>query len=403
MTNGWSGPDPGMSNNGGVDLELSTRFTVHADITVTGIRVYYSTVETLAGRNAIFWEGGVNVLTVDIDDVTAGTGWKTYNLGVPRHYVAGQRFDLSHGTRNKFPEVTPTNAAFPRDSSDGAVTAAYGHYTTALGTLPNNASDSFYGIDIVFTNNTPAVNTNPIVLGMSVGVAGTTVTASVNISDETPASVTIVWDWGDGTTTSTGAGVTSAQHTYTANGTYAILATATDAQGAVGAGADAVTISNVDMLTADNETWLDTILYAVVSDARRSAYFDKVNTHEPKRKPGTQLTAAVWVQAIDPIPLASGLASTSARIVFMLRIYSHMLKEPQDAIDPEVMKATSNLMRRYHDDFDFDGVIRNVDLLGAYGIALSAQAGYLEVDGTNFRIMDILIPCIVNDVWPQVR
>lgn len=152
-----------------------------------------------------------------------------------------------------------------------------------------------------------------------------------------------------------------------------------------------------------DETWLDPIFDAVVSDAQASGYFDKVNLHEPKRKPGMRLTAAIWVQNLKPIPLASGLNSTSALVLFMLRIYSNMLQEPQDMIDRNMLKASSHLMRRYHDDFDFGGAIRNVDLLGAFGVALEAQAGYLEQDNTMFRIMDITIPCIVNDVWPQVK
>jgi hypothetical protein len=157
------------------------------------------------------------------------------------------------------------------------------------------------------------------------------------------------------------------------------------------------------MTTPDgSEEWIDDIFDAVVSDAQACGYFDKVNQHEPKRQPGSRLTAAVWVQRIDPVAVASGLASTSGRILFMLRIYSNMLQEPQDMIDPNLTKACSNLMRRYHDDFDFGGAIRNVDLLGAYGIALSAEAGYLEIDNAMYRVMDIQIPCIVNDIWPQV-
>jgi hypothetical protein len=151
----------------------------------------------------------------------------------------------------------------------------------------------------------------------------------------------------------------------------------------------------------ENEAWLDDIFDAVVSDAQRSGYFDKVNKHEPKRAPNTGITAAIWVQSIEPIALMSGLASTSGRIVFTLRIYSNMLKEPQDAIDPAVMKAVSNLMRRYNDDFDFEGAIRNIDLLGAHGVKLAGQAGYLEIDNKEFRIFDITIPCLVNDIWPQ--
>jgi hypothetical protein len=168
-------------------------------------------------------------------------------------------------------------------------------------------------------------------------------------------------------------------------------------------GIDVVYSVGVNSLITANEEWLDDILDSIVSDAQRSGYFDKVNTHEPKRAPNSGLTAAVWVQSIDPIALISGLAATSGRIVFTLRVYSNMLKEPQDAIDPQVMKAISNLMRRYHDDFDFEGSIRNIDLLGAHGIALAAQAGYLDVDGKFFRIMDLTIPCLVDAIWPQVN
>jgi len=156
-------------------------------------------------------------------------------------------------------------------------------------------------------------------------------------------------------------------------------------------------------MTTPSEEWLDQILDAVVSDAKASGYFTKVNTHEVMRVPSSRLTAAIWVQAINPVALASGLAATSAQVVFMLRIFTSLNQYPQDIIDPQITKAVSNLMRRYHDDFDFGGIIRNVDLLGQFGTALAAVAGYVEADdGSLFRIMDLTIPCIVNDVWPQV-
>lgn len=403
MTNGWNGIDPSMPSTGGTDLELASRFTVHADITVTGIRVWSSISTTIAGRNATFWTStGTLIQTVDIDDTSGTSGWKTYNLGTPLHYVAGDRFDLSHSNHNFYPEVNAANAAFPKDSSDAAVTVAYSHYGTTLALYPNNASDTFYGIDIVYTNNTPAVNVAPTITGMLVTTNGLLATAAVNITDETPASVTVKWEWGDGSSDTTGAGVTSKTHTYAVGGTYAVLATATDAQGAQDSEAKSITLS-VSLTTAANEEWIDDIFDAVISDVQRSGYFDKVNGHEPKKAPNYGLTAAVWVQAIDPMPLLSGLASTSGRIVFMVRIYSNMLKEPQDAIDPAVMKAVSNIMRRYHDDFDFEGAIRNIDLLGAFGIALAGQAGYLEIDKKEFRIFDITVPCLIDDVWPQVN
>jgi hypothetical protein len=151
-----------------------------------------------------------------------------------------------------------------------------------------------------------------------------------------------------------------------------------------------------------SESWIDPIFNAVVSDAQASGYFNIVNQYEPKAKPGTGLTAAVWLQSITPIGAISGLSSTSGRLLFILRMYSNMFSKPQDMIDPNLTRAASNLMRRYHDDFDFGGVIRNIDLLGAHGVALEANSGYLPQDDTEFRIIDIQIPCIVNDIWPQV-
>jgi len=151
----------------------------------------------------------------------------------------------------------------------------------------------------------------------------------------------------------------------------------------------------------ESEAWLDPIFDAVVSDAQASGYFDKVNTHEPKSAPGYGLTAAVWVQSIASVGAISGLSITAARIVFMLRIYQNMLMEPQDMIDPMMLKACSNLMRRYHDDFDFQGAIRNVDLLGQTGDPLKAEFGYIEISEKLHRACTLTIPCLVNDVWPQ--
>lgn len=157
------------------------------------------------------------------------------------------------------------------------------------------------------------------------------------------------------------------------------------------------------MTTPDSsESWIDPIFDAVVSDAQASGYFNRVNKHEPKRAPGYGITAAVWVQSISPLPAASGLDATTGRVLFMLRMFTRMLQEPQDMIDPMMMRAASNLMRRYHDDFDFAGTIRNVDLLGMFGEPLGCIAGYVEQDKQMYRVMDILIPCIVNDIWPQI-
>lgn len=150
---------------------------------------------------------------------------------------------------------------------------------------------------------------------------------------------------------------------------------------------------------------VDDIFSAVVSHAAASGYFERVNQHEPKNAPGNGLTCAIWLQDVSPVGAISGLNSTSGRLLFSVRVYGNMIQEPQDEIDPNVMKAVVHLLGLYSGDFSLDGLIKNVDLLGAHGIPMRAQAGYQSIgrDRANlYRIMTITLPLIVNDLWEQV-
>jgi hypothetical protein len=144
-----------------------------------------------------------------------------------------------------------------------------------------------------------------------------------------------------------------------------------------------------------------TILDAVVSHAMEQGVFERVNSHEPKSTPGYGLTAAVWVDRVEPIR-AGGLDSTSVRMAVNVRLYSPMTQEPQDAIDPNMIEALDLLMEQYNGDFDLGiSQVRHVDILGAHGPGLIAQAGYQSISGTPFRIYNISLPLIINDVWDQ--
>jgi hypothetical protein len=133
-----------------------------------------------------------------------------------------------------------------------------------------------------------------------------------------------------------------------------------------------------------------------------SGYFERVNGHEPLNPPGNGLTAALWVQSMGPVPAGSGLAATSARLVFMVRLFAPAMQLPTDDIDPNLMAATDALMTAYSGDFEFGGQVRNVDLLGQAGIALSAEAGWVDYgDGAKFRVITITLPVIVNNAWTQ--
>ncbi len=139
----------------------------------------------------------------------------------------------------------------------------------------------------------------------------------------------------------------------------------------------------------------------VVSYVQASGLFDRVNQFEPKASPGSGLSAMVWVQSIDPEQAASGLASTSGRVVLNIRVFTNMLAEPPDAIDPNVLTAVTTLIGTFSGDLHLGSTVRNVDLLGETGESLSAQAGYLNLDGTLYRVMTLVVPIVINDMWSQ--
>lgn len=144
-----------------------------------------------------------------------------------------------------------------------------------------------------------------------------------------------------------------------------------------------------------------TILNAMVSHAESLGVFDVVNSHEPKNAPGNGTACAIWVQSLMPYAIRSGLDATTVRAVFTVRIYMNMIQEPQDEIDINILDATDKLMEAYTGDFTLGGAVRNIDLLGAGGPGLSANAGYIEIDKRIYRAMTITVPVVVNDVWDQ--
>jgi hypothetical protein len=145
-----------------------------------------------------------------------------------------------------------------------------------------------------------------------------------------------------------------------------------------------------------------TALFAqVTSHAASLGLFEQVPQHEPKTAPQSGLSAAIWVTDITPVQ-SSGLASTSGKVVFNVRVYSNMLAEPQDSIDPDILSAVCVLLAEYSGAFTLGGSVREVDLLGEHGDSLSAKAAYLQHDNRMFRVMDVTLPIIINDLWTQV-
>jgi hypothetical protein len=137
---------------------------------------------------------------------------------------------------------------------------------------------------------------------------------------------------------------------------------------------------------------------ALISVAQESGLFDHVAGAEPKSSPQSGLTCAVWGSALAPVQ-SSGLTHLSVRAELQFRIYTSMMQEPAEGIDPMVLNAAGALMEAVAQGYSLDGVARAVDLLGSDGEGLRAEAGYMEIDRKIFRVMDVFVPIIINDCW----
>ncbi|WML79183.1 hypothetical protein [Streptomyces sp. VNUA74] len=142
-------------------------------------------------------------------------------------------------------------------------------------------------------------------------------------------------------------------------------------------------------------------IYAqVLSHAKRLGLFQRVLTHEPKSAPVGGLTCAIWASSYKPVDAVSGLDSTSMRLELLGRIYAEGKAQPEDAIDPRVLDATSKLIDSFTGDIQLGGVSPlGIDLLGAYGDSLSARWGFIWIDDKQYRVADLVIPLIIPDIY----
>lgn len=140
------------------------------------------------------------------------------------------------------------------------------------------------------------------------------------------------------------------------------------------------------------------VLTAVVSAAQTLGVFSEVRDYEPRQAmPKDGVSLALWLGPVDPIK--GGLSSTSARVVIEGRLYRSVLEKPYS--DVTILNALDTFIGTLSADFTLGGRLRGIDLLGMYGTTLSGIAGYIEQDSKVYRIIDIQVPLMINDVWTQ--
>ena len=218
-------------------LPLFTRFTVNPVQTSTGNNVAVSPESYLNINFGTVSEPGVtSVITSDISPVELPPNFQllgqVYDIGTSAQFTSAQvcfNYDdtdltlsqegatrLFHLENNNWVDVT--DAGYPNITSN-----------TVCGTV-----SSFSPFAILYTFNEPPQITS-LVAPLNPMQIGQSVTATATFNDANAGDThTVLWDWGDGSTTTLPATPTtaSASHVYTTPGVYTVTVTITDSAGA---------------------------------------------------------------------------------------------------------------------------------------------------------------------------
>lgn len=135
---------------------------------------------------------------------------------------------------------------------------------------------------------------------------------------------------------------------------------------------------------------------ALVSHALSTGYFESVLAHEPLEVTGTGITCAIWLGSGAVLPNRSGLDIVSASLSFNIRLFTNTLQQPQDGIDIDIMDAFDGLMTAYSGDFSLGNAVSYIDLMN-----ISFNAGYVTINGTQFRLITISLPIVSDDLWTE--
>jgi PKD repeat protein len=239
VSTGWGGADPvSVVDLSTYDLGVKYRANL-SDIIISDLRIFGGDSGVLGGRQAhLFTLAGGTLAALALPN-TMTPGWATYALGAPVQINAGSTFWVAYDTTGSYGFLA--NAPYPVNSADGLVTAIGAGFNTNVDQMPNQDTNSFYGLDFVYS--LVGGNTRPVAGLVAQPTTPRTAQATVTIDDESPGTCNVVIEWGDGTSSSrTGPG--SLSHTYAVAGTYAVLVTVTDGGGLTDSAAVPVTVLN---------------------------------------------------------------------------------------------------------------------------------------------------------------
>lgn len=137
---------------------------------------------------------------------------------------------------------------------------------------------------------------------------------------------------------------------------------------------------------------------ALVTIAQKSGMFAKVNEWEPRGQPANGVTLSLIAGPFSAIQ-SSGLNNASLRWQVDGQIYLPMTKDPPKDIDSILMTAASGYCQALCGQFTLGGLVRCIDVFGSDGEGLSATPGYLDHNDKLYRVVQLMIPLLINQKW----
>jgi hypothetical protein len=134
---------------------------------------------------------------------------------------------------------------------------------------------------------------------------------------------------------------------------------------------------------------------AIRSAAKELGVFGATIGHDPENAPPSGVSCSIMLGPVKPVT-SSGLAAVSGQVTLMVHVWNFAQKRPLDDVDPEVLAATCSLMGAFAGGFTLNGTVREVDLF-----QMSAQPGYVNFEGKEFRTMAITLPIVINDMFME--
>jgi hypothetical protein len=140
-------------------------------------------------------------------------------------------------------------------------------------------------------------------------------------------------------------------------------------------------------------------LEAVESHISRSGYVADVQIGEPVAPPDAtdRIHAAIYMATAGVAELT--LSSTIELHVATIRLYKRAaFTEGDDAgeVEMDMAMAVSEISSNLIGEYDLGATIRNIDVAGQYGQAVTAQWGYVALNQTMYRTVDITLPLVVD-------